>query len=397
MMLSRKALAISPSPTMAIDSKAKEMKNQGIDVIGFGGGEPDFDTPREIRDAAIKAINDGHTRYTAAAGTIEVREAICAKFQKENGLSYKPNQIIVSNGAKHSVNNALSALLNPEDEVLIPVPFWVSYPEMVRLNYGVPIAVETDKANSFKATVADLQKTLTKKSKALILNSPVNPTGQVYSAEELELIADFCLDNQLYIIADEIYEKLIYGQTKHVSIASFGDQIKNLTVVVNGVSKSYAMTGWRIGYTASAVEIATVMANIQSHTASNPNSIAQKATLAALEGPQDSVKEMHGAFDQRRRFIYKRITALPYLEALEPEGTFYIFVSIAATLGKKYQNQVINSCDVFASLLLENSKVAVVPGTGFGSPDHIRLSFATSMDNLTEGLNRIEAFLTEIR
>jgi len=394
--LSRKALEISPSPTMAIDSKAKEMKRQGIDVIGFGAGEPDFDTPQGIREAAIEAINGGHTRYTPAAGTIEVREAICAKLLKDNGLSYQPNQIVVSNGAKHSVNNALAALLNPDDQVLIPAPFWVSYPEMVRLNSGVPITVQTDRANHFKASVQDLQKALTKKSKVLILNSPVNPTGQVYSAEELKAVADFCLDHQLYIIADEIYEKLIYGQARHVSIAGFNDQLKDLTIIVNGVSKSYAMTGWRIGYTASRADIATVMANIQSHTASNPNSIAQKATIAALQGPQDSVKMMHDAFDQRRRYLVKRITDLPYLEALEPEGTFYIFVSIAATLGKNFRNQIISSSDHFASLLLENSKVAVVPGSGFGSPDYVRLSFATSKDKLEEGLNRIELFLKEI-
>jgi aspartate aminotransferase len=396
-MLSRKALAISPSPTMAIDSKAKEMKSQGINVIGFGGGEPDFDTPLMIREAAIKAINEGHTRYTPAAGTPEVRETICKKLLNDNGLDYQPNQIVVSNGAKHSVNNALAALLNPEDEVLIPAPFWVSYPEMVRLSYGIPVPVKTTPANKFKATVADLNRSLTAKSKVLILNSPVNPTGQVYSGEELKTIALFCVKNSIYIISDEIYENLIYGTARHVSIASFDQKVKDLTIVVNGVSKSYAMTGWRIGYTASSAEIATVMANIQSHTASNPNSIAQKATVAALKGPQDSVKEMHDAFDQRCRYIYEKIISLPLLGALEPEGTFYIFVNIADTIGKTYRDQKISNSDDFAARLLENFKVAVVPGTGFGAPDHVRLSFATSMDNIVEGLNRIEAFVNDIR
>jgi aspartate aminotransferase len=396
-MLSKKALEISPSPTMAIDSKAKEMQSQGIDVIGFGAGEPDFDTPALIRDQAIKAINEGHTRYTPAAGTLELREAICSKLLTDNDLSYKPSQIVVSNGAKHSINNALAALLNPGDEVLIPAPYWVSYPEMVRLNDGVPVVVETDLANNLKATVKDLQKSLSANSKVLILNSPSNPTGQVYSKTELQAIADFCTENKIYVISDEIYEKLIYGQEEHISIASFNEQIKDLTIVVNGVSKSYAMTGWRIGYTASAAAIATVMANIQSHTASNPNSIAQKATVAALKGPQDSIMEMHRAFDERRRYIFKRINSLPYLNALEPQGAFYLFVSTAATSGKSYRNSKLKSSDDFSAHLLESEKVAVVPGTGFGAPDYVRLSFATSMENIVEGLNRIEAFVHEIK
>ncbi|MBM4235485.1 MAG: pyridoxal phosphate-dependent aminotransferase [Firmicutes bacterium] len=396
-MLSKKALAISPSPTMAIDSKAKEMQSQGIDVIGFGAGEPDFDTPALIRDEAIRAINEGHTRYTPAAGTLEVREAICSKLLTDNGLSYKPSQIVVSNGAKHSINNVLAALLNPGDEVLIPTPYWVSYPEMVRLNDGIPVAVETELTNNLKATVDDLRKSLSSKSKALILNSPSNPTGQVYSKEELTAIADFCIENKIFVISDEIYEKLIYGQEKHFSIAAFNEKIKDLTIVVNGVSKSYAMTGWRIGYTASSVEIATVMANIQSHTASNPNSIAQKATVAALKGQQDSVAEMRRAFEKRRRYIFERINSLPYLKALEPQGAFYIFVSTADALGKSYRNNKLKNSDHFAALLLENQKVAVVPGTGFGAPDYVRLSFATSMEKIVEGLNRLEIFINEIK
>ncbi len=396
-MLSKKALAISPSPTMAIDSKAKEMQSQGLDVIGFGAGEPDFDTPSLIRDEAIRAINEGHTRYTPAAGTLELREAICSKLLTDNGLSYKPSQVVVSNGAKHSLNNVLAALLNPGDEVLIPAPYWVSYPEMVRLNDGIPVTVETEPTNNLKATVDDLRKSLSSKSKALILNSPSNPTGQVYSIEELKAIADFCTEKKLFVISDEIYEKLIYSQDKHFSIAAFNEKIKDLTIVVNGVSKSYAMTGWRIGYTASSTEIASVMANIQSHTASNPNSIAQKAAVAALKGPKDSIEEMRRAFDERRCYIFGRISNLPYLNALEPQGAFYIFVSTAATLGKSYRNNKLKSSDDFAALLLENHKVAVVPGTGFGAPGYVRLSFATSMEKIVEGLNRMEAFVNEIR
>lgn len=395
-MISKKALSISPSPTMAIDSKAKEMKSQGIDVIGFGAGEPDFDTPEHIREAGIRAINEGHTRYTPASGTAELKAAICHKFKKENGLDYDPSQIVISNGAKHSLSNAFTALLNPGDEVMIPAPFWVSYPEMVKLSDGTPVSVETKKENNFIVTPDDLEKGFTKKSKALILNSPSNPTGQICSLAELKAIADFCLERDIYIISDEIYEKLIYGNSSHTSIASFSDKVKDLTVLVNGVSKSYAMTGWRIGYTASQSDLAKVMSNVQSHTASNPNSIAQKAALAALQGPQECVEEMRIAFDQRRQYMYEQVKAIPYLDALEPQGTFYLFISIAETTGMSFNGIKISSSDDFASLLLDNFKVAVVPGTGFGAPDYIRLSFATSMENIIEGLKRIAAFIKEL-
>ncbi len=395
-MLSKKALAISPSPTMAIDGKAKEMKSKGIDVIGFGAGEPDFDTPLHIREAATAAMNEGHTRYTPAAGTVELKEAICAKLQADNGLEYNPAQIVVSNGAKHSLSNIMTALLNPGDEVLIPAPYWVTYPELVRLNDGIPVPVEAGADNALRITPGDLEKVCREKCKALVLNSPCNPSGQVYSAQELKAIADFCCRKNIYIIADEIYEKLIYGDNRHVSIASFDERTRDLTIVVNGVSKSYAMTGWRIGYTASNKEIAAVMANIQSHTASNPNSIAQKATLAALTGAQDCVKEMRLAFDRRRLYMCERIANMSALSALEPRGAFYLFVDISATVGKTFQGQTIGGSDDFAAHLLENRKVAVVPGTGFGSPHHVRLSFATSMDNIVEGLDRIEAFVGDL-
>ncbi len=395
-MLSKKALGINPSPTMAIDSKAKEMKSQGIDVIGFGAGEPDFDTPVHIREAAIKAINEGHTRYTPAAGTPELKEAIVSKLKNENGLDYNPAQIIVSNGAKHSLSNIFTALLNPGDEVMIPVPYWVTYPELVSLNGGIPVPIETSEDNQFKATLADMEKVYTNKCKAFVLNSPCNPTGQIYNKEELKTIADFCCERNIYIVSDEIYEHLIYGSHKQLSIASFNEETRNLTIVVNGASKSYAMTGWRIGYSASAPDIATVMASIQSHTASNPNSIAQKAALAAIKGPQDCVEEMRIAFDERRRYMYEQIKAVPFLSALEPQGTFYMFVSAAETIGKSFKGQKIFGSDDFANLLLESRKVAVVPGTGFGAPDYIRLSFATSMENIVEGLKRIEAFIGDL-
>ena len=395
-MLSKKALSISPSPTMAIDSKAKEMKSQGIDVIGFGAGEPDFDTPAHIRDAAINAINEGHTRYTPAAGTPELKEAICRKLKRDNNLEYSPAQVVVSNGAKHSLSNAFTAILNPGDEVLIPIPFWVSYPEMVKLSDGIPVPVETDEKNSFIVTPEDLEKAHSKKTRALVLNSPSNPTGQICSEKQLKAVADFCLDKEIFIISDEIYENLVYGSRKHYSIAAFNEKVKDLTILVNGVSKSYAMTGWRIGYTASSAELAKVMANVQSHTASNPNTIAQKASLAALEGPQNCVEEMRLAFDERRRYMYKKVMEIPLLDALEPEGTFYMFVSMAGAIGKKANGIIINSSDDFAALLLEKQKVAVVPGTGFGAPEYMRLSFATSMENIIEGLKRISAFIEEL-
>ncbi len=395
-MLSKKALGINPSPTMAIDSKAKDMKSRGIDVIGFGAGEPDFDTPLHIREAAIKAINEGHTRYTPAAGTPELKEAIAVKLKAENGLEYNPAQIVVSNGAKHALSNVFTALLNPGDEVMIPVPYWVTYPELISLNDGTPVPIETSEDNQFKVSPAELDKAFNSKCKALVLNSPCNPTGQIYSKEELKVIADFCCERNIYIISDEIYEHLIYGSYSHTSIASFSEKAKDLTIVVNGVSKSYAMTGWRIGYAASAPGLAKVMAGIQSHTASNPNSIAQKAALAGLRGPQDCVEEMRVAFDERRRYMYDQIKAVPFLDALEPQGTFYMFVSVAETIGKSFKGQKVYGSDDFAGLLLESRKVAVVPGAGFGAPGYVRLSFATSMDNIVEGLNRIGAFIGDL-
>ncbi len=395
-MLSKKALGINPSPTMAIDSKAKEMKSRGIDIIGFGAGEPDFDTPLHIREAAIRAINEGHTRYTPAAGTPELKEAIAAKLKTVNGLTYNPGQIVVSNGAKHSLSNVFTALLNPGDEVLIPIPYWVTYPELVSLNDGTPIPVKTAEENNLKATPAELEKVYTDRCKALVLNSPSNPTGQIYSEQELRAIADFCCARNIYIISDEIYESLIYGSCRHASIASFSSEAADLTILVNGVSKSYAMTGWRIGYTASTPDLAKVMANIQSHQASNPNTIAQKAALAALEGPQDCVEEMRLAFDERRRYMYDRVRSMPLLQALEPQGAFYLFVSVTEAIGRSFKGDKIYASDDFAAHLLDSRRVAVVPGTGFGSPDYIRLSFATSMDNIVEGLDRIGAFIEDL-
>ncbi|RJX27268.1 MAG: pyridoxal phosphate-dependent aminotransferase [Dethiobacter sp.] len=395
-MLSRKALQITPSPTLSIDAKAKQLKNEGKDVIGFGAGEPDFDTPVHIKEAAINAINQGFTKYTPASGIPELKEAVCARFLRDNGLTYQPQQIVVSNGAKHSLDNVFSALLNQGDEVILPAPYWVSYPELVKLNEGIPVVIETQKEHNYKLKGTQLEKALSPRTKALVLNSPSNPTGQLYSREELEEIASVAIKNNIFIVSDEVYEKLIYGRSEHISIASLGEEIKKLTIIVNGASKTYAMTGWRIGYTASELNIATAMADIQSHNASNPNSIAQKAAYTALTGPQDCVQEMRLTFEKRRDYMLEYISHMPYLTCIEPQGAFYLFVNIGKTFSRKFRNIHIENGDHFAELLLDHYRVALVPGRGFGAPEYARLSYATSMDNIQAGLERLNSFLKEL-
>lgn len=395
-MLSNKARSISPSPTLAIDAKAKQMKSDGVDVIGFGAGEPDFDTPEHIKEAAIRAIGEGFTKYTPVPGTLDLQKAICEKLHTDNGLDYKPADIVVSNGAKHSLTNVFTALLNPGDEVIIPAPFWVSYSEIVKLGDGVPVIVQTQPENHFKITARELQEALTPKTKAILINSPNNPTGQVYTREELQAVADFAVSNNLYVVSDEIYEKLIYGGLEHVSIASLNEQIKDLTIVVNGVSKTYSMTGWRIGYTASRPEIAKVMSSVQSHATSNANSIAQMATIAAISGPQDCVETMKAAFAERRDYMVDKIASIPGLTCIEPTGAFYVFLNVSGLFGRSYQGTAITTSDDFAALLLEHNQVAVVPGTGFGAPDYVRLSYALSMEQIKKGMDRIESFVQKL-
>ncbi len=395
MELSQKGLSISPSSTLAIDAKAKKMKAEGIDIIGFGAGEPDFDTPDHIKAAAIKAINDGFTKYTPASGTLELKQAICSKFKKDNGLDYKPSNIVISNGAKHSLVNAFQAILNPGDEVIIPAPFWVSYPEMVKLADGVPVTLNSTEEEGFKFSISKLEKAITAKTRAIVINSPSNPTGMIYSEEELKSIADLAVSKGIYIVSDEIYEKLVYDGYKHVSIASFNDKIKDLTIIVNGVSKSYSMTGWRIGYTASNEKIASIMGNVQSHATSNPNSIAQKAAQAGLEGPEDFMKVMADEFIKRRDYMVDRINSIDGLSCIKPNGAFYVMMNISKLIGKEFDGVKINGSDDFANVLLEKANVALVPGSGFGTDLHVRLSYATSMENIKEGLNRIENFLNK--
>ncbi len=391
-MISKKAMSIAPSPTLAIDSKFKEMKANGIDVVGFGAGEPDFDTPRHICEAAIKAINEGKTRYTPAAGTIALRKAICEKFKRDNNLDYAPENIVVSNGAKHSLCNIFTVLCNPGDEVIIPAPFWVSYPEMVKMGDGVPVILQTKEENGFKATAEEFESVITDKTKAIILNTPSNPTGMVYTKEELEKIADMAVKHNIFVVSDEIYEHLTY-EGERVSIASFNEKIKDLTIVVNGVSKTYAMTGWRIGFTASNATLAKAMSSIQSHGTSNPNSIAQEATIAALDGGLECVEVMKKEFVKRRDYMVKTINSMDGVSCLKPQGAFYIMMNISKLFGNTYCGHKINNADEFAEKLLEVAKVAVVPGTGFAAPDYVRWSYATSMENCKEGLLRLKKFL----
>ncbi len=392
MYISEKAKSISPSSTLAIDAKFKQMKADGVDVVGFGAGEPDFDTPEYIKEAAIAAIRDGKTKYTPAAGTVELRKAICKKLKEENNLSYSFDCIVVSNGAKHALVNAFQAILNPGDEVLIPSPYWVSYPEMVKLADGVPVILQTREEDEFKFTADEFRAAITPKTRALVLNSPSNPTGMVYTAEELAELAAVAVEHNIYVISDEIYEHLIY-EGKHVSIASMSPEMKALTIIINGVSKTYAMTGWRIGYTASTPEIARVMSNIQSHATSNPNSIAQAATVAALSGGEEEIAMMKEAFRERRDYMVERINSIEGVSCLKPHGAFYVLMNISKLKGRTMGGKVIHTSDDFAEVLLEQAKVAVVPCSGFGADDFVRWSYAVSLDNIKEGLSRVEQFI----
>lgn len=394
--LSKKAAAVKPSSTLAITAKAKELKAQGKDVVGFGAGEPDFNTPENICEAAIKAIKDGFTKYTPASGTNELKAAISKKFKEFNGLDYDTDQIVISNGGKHSLTNIFTALINPGDEVIIPAPFWLSYPEIVKLAGGVPVIVTTTKEQNFKLTAEALAAAVTDKTKALVLNTPNNPTGMLYTEEELRAIAKVAVEKDFYVVADEMYEMLVYGEQKHISIASLGKDIYDRTITCSGLAKSYAMTGWRIGYTGSSKEIAKMMGSVQSHQTSNPNSIAQKAAVEAITGPQDSVKKMHAEFDKRRKYMYKRICDMDLLDALEPMGAFYVFVDGSAVLGKSYKGTKIESVPQMADILINEYNTAIVPCADFGFPDCFRLSYAISIEQIEKGLDRIESFIKEL-
>lgn len=390
MTLSARAKNIAPSITLAITAKAKAMRAQGIDVVGFGAGEPDFDTPDNIKAAAIKAINSGFTKYTAASGTDELKNAVVEKLKRDNGLIYDKSQVVVSCGAKHSLYNIAVVLFEKGDEVIIPAPYWVTYPEQVKLVDATPVIAHTKEEEGFCLTRSILEKAATKKTKAIILNSPCNPTGAVIPEKDLKEIADFAVKNNIFVISDECYEALTYNGLKHVSIASLGDKIKELTIVVNAVSKAYSMTGWRIGYTASTKEIAKAMADLQSQCTSNPTSIAQKAAEEALGGEQSTVAVMRKAFEERRNYMVDRLNNMPGVYCFKPQGAFYVFPNFSKCISKKYQGKGFSNATDFCAFLLEEAKVAAVPGGDFGSDVHMRLSYALAMDNIKKGLDRIE-------
>lgn len=394
--LSKRAQGVKPSSTLAITAKAKELKAQGVDVVGFGAGEPDFDTPENIGKCAIDAIQSGFTKYTPASGTQELKQAVCDKFKKFNHLDYEPDQIVISNGGKHSLTNIFTALINEGDEVIIPAPFWLSYPEIVRLAGGVPVIVAATEEEGYKITPEKLAAACTAKTKAFILNSPSNPTGMVYTREELEALAQVVVEKDIYVVADEMYEYLIYGEDEHISIASLGKEIYERTITCSGLSKSYAMTGWRIGYTGASREITGLMSSVQSHQTSNPNSIAQKAAVEALTGPQDTMKKMVEEFGARRDYIYSRVKNFPYVRALKPQGAFYLFVDVEDVLGMSYKGKSVGDTSNLADILLEDYSVAVVPCADFGFPNHIRLSYAISKEQIGKGMDRIESFLGEL-
>jgi aspartate aminotransferase len=391
MKLAKRVSQISPSPTLSMTAEAKAMAARGVDVIDFASGEPDFDTPAPIKEAAITAIRDGFTKYTATGGIDDLKQAVVDKLRRDQHLSYEKSQVLISCGAKHSLYNLAQALFEAGDEVIIPAPYWVSYPDQVVLNDATPILVPTREENGFQLTSELFEKHLTSRTKAVVVNSPGNPTGSVYERRTLETIATIALRHGIVIISDEIYEKIIYDGITHVSIASLGADVQAQTVVVNGVSKAYAMTGWRIGYAAGPKGLIDAMGTVQSQSTSNPNSIAQKAAVAALQGGDNSTCAMVAEFDKRRRFIVERLNKIPGIVCSMPSGAFYAFPSVIQLVGRKSPSGPISSAAHFASYLLKEARVATVPGEAFGAPGHLRFSYATGLKKIAEGLDRIEA------
>ena len=394
--LSTLAEAVHASSTMAIDAMYKNMKAQGIDVVGFGAGEPDFPTPDNIKEACIRALSENKTKYTAASGIIELKKAVCQRMKEDCGVDYTPAQVLIASGAKHIVYLTVRALVNPGDEVVIPAPYWVSYSEIVRMCGGIPVIAQTREEDEFKLTPQELDEAITDNTKCVLFNSPSNPTGMMYTREELRALADVCIARDVYIIADEIYYKLVYDGREFVSVAALGEDVKERTILINGVSKSYAMTGWRIGYSLAPEHITKVMSNYVSHSTAAPSTLSQWAAVEALTGPQDTVETMRQAFEERRNYMVDRVNAMELVSCLKPEGAFYIMMNIRKVLGKKSGDVVIDSCDTFASQLLEKGLVAVVPGSGFDAPDFVRWSYATSLENIKAGMDRLEQFLSTL-
>ncbi len=393
--VSKIAEGVHASTTLAVDSLAKQMKEDGYDVIRFGTGEPDFNTPDNINMAAIAAICDGKTKYTPAAGIPALRKAIAKQLQDDYGLSYDYTQIVVASGAKHSVYIALAAITNPGDEIIIPAPFWVSYYEMVKMTGGVPVIVTAGEESGFKVTASQIEAAITDKTKCLMLNNPSNPTGMIYSKDELKSIAEVCVKHDLYILADEIYYKLIYDGIEFTSIASLGDEVKERCLLINGLSKSYAMTGWRIGYCAANKQLAKIMSNYLSHSTGAPSTISQWAAVEAINGPQQSCEEMRKAFEERRDYIVQRMNSIPGVSCIKPNGAFYVMMNIEKLIGRTLGGKLITNDDDFAVAFLESAYVATVPCSGFGMKNFIRWSYAASMDNIKEALDRLEKFLAQ--
>ncbi|MBR1983062.1 MAG: pyridoxal phosphate-dependent aminotransferase [Clostridia bacterium] len=398
MTISQKVQKIAPSLTLEITAKAKKLKAEGVSVIGFGAGEPDFNTPEYINNSAKKAIDDGFTKYTPASGMVELKKAICEKFKKDNGLEYVPEQIVISTGAKSSLYHAICAIIDDGDQVILPSPYWLTYPELVGLAGGETVYVKTDKSTGYKMTASQLKSAITNKTKALILNSPNNPTGSVYTKEEIIEIAKVCQEYGLYVVSDEIYEKLIYDGEEHYSIASVNEYMKEHTIVINGVSKSYAMTGWRIGYLAAPIKIAKAISSMQSHTTSNACSISQYASVTALTAPEgdEFISKMQKIFDDRRKFMIEKLSKFENIEIAKPSGAFYVFIDVSKNYGKSYDGSVINGSMSFADLALKEG-VALIPGVAFGDDNCVRLSYAISMEDIEEGLNRLNAFLSKLK
>ncbi|MCF8010814.1 MAG: pyridoxal phosphate-dependent aminotransferase [Clostridiales bacterium] len=397
MEISQRAQNISASPTLAIDAKAKQMIADGKKVINFGAGEPDFDTPEHIKKAAVEALKEGATKYTPVAGIPSLKKAIIEKFSMDNGLDYESDQIVVSCGAKHSLYNAFMILCQQGDEVLLPAPYWVSYLEQIKLAGATPVAIKTREENGFKVTPEELQQAITSKTRLIILNSPGNPTGAVYTRDELSALAEVLVKNNVYIISDEIYEKLVYDGQEHISIAALDTQVKDCTVVINGMSKSYSMTGWRIGYTAAPHNVARSMANLQSHSTSNPTSIAQAGARAAITGSQAPLENMLEQFAERRKYMVESLKSMPGISCNIPGGAFYVFPNIKDLIGKSFNDKTIQNASDFASLALDEIQVAMVPGIAFGENECFRLSYATSMNSIEEGLNRLRRLLDKLQ
>lgn len=395
MNTTKRISSISPSLTLAITAKAKAMKAEGKSVIGFGAGEPDFNTPQHIIDAAKEALDKGYTKYTPSSGLPQLRKKIAEKFKQEQGLDYDPSQIIVSSGGKHAIFNAMFALVEDGDEVIIPAPYWLTYPEVVKICGGKSVFIEGHKENHFKITPEDLKKAITPKTKMLIFNSPSNPTGAVYTEEEIRALGKVAEEAGIWVLSDEIYCKLIYDGVEHFSMAQVSDKLKEKTVVVNGVSKTYAMTGWRIGWLAAPKEVAKAIDSFQSHATSNPTSISQYAALAALNGSEEELEKMRGIFNDRRKFMIERIHEIEHLDCIEPDGAFYIMLIVKGLYGKRFNGRKINGSMDVADMLLEKG-VAVVPGIAFGDDECVRLSYAISKEDIAEGLARIEQFVKEV-